>query len=232
MCHALSERGHDVLIATTDADGAERLPVELGRRTIYQNVPALFCRRQWSEAYKYSHPLARWLEAHVRDFDVVHIHAVFSHACLAAARACRRRGVPYVVRPLGTLDPWSLKQKRFRKLAFWYLGGRPMLTGAAAIHYTTQSEEELVAESFGLKRGAVIPLGVEEQLLTLIDEAEDSVAEVESFDGHPYALVLSRLHQKKGLELLLPAFLSLVRRPEFAEWRLVLAGDGDARCGS
>jgi len=48
----------------------------------------------------------------------VHIHAVFSHACLAAAQACRRHKVPYVVRPLGTLDPWSLRQKPFRKRLF------------------------------------------------------------------------------------------------------------------
>jgi glycosyltransferase involved in cell wall biosynthesis len=53
------------------------------------------------------------------------------------------------------------------------------------------------------------------------DENDPAVAE------SPYVLVLSRLHQKKGLELLLPAFLSLAKRPEFAKWKLVLAGDGE-----
>jgi glycosyltransferase involved in cell wall biosynthesis len=38
---------------------------------------------------------------------------------------------------------------------------------------------------------------------------------------------MSRLHQKKGLEVLLPAFLSLVKKPEFAKWQLVLAGEGE-----
>src|SRR5205085_1067284 len=108
MCRALRGGGVDTLIATTDADGEGRLAVELGRHTLFKDVPAIFFSRQWSEAYKYSRPLAHWLDAHVGDFDVVHIHAVFSHACLAAAKACRKRGVPYVVRPLGTLDPWSL----------------------------------------------------------------------------------------------------------------------------
>ena len=228
MCRALRQDGVDTLIATTDADGGGHLSVELGRPVSFSDVPAIFFPRQWSEAYKYSRPLARWLEENVRDFDVVHIHAVFSHACLTASRACRHHGVPYVVRPLGTLDPWSLRQKRFRKRVFWYLGVRRMLMRAATIHYTTQSERELVAESFELERGTVIPLGVEERLLAVTKAAENSTVEAESFDGHPYALVLSRLHRKKGLELLLPAFLSLVKRPEFAEWRLVLAGDGDA----
>src|SRR6185503_20507295 len=44
--------------------------------------------------------------------------------------------------------------------------------------------------------------------------------------GDPYMLVLSRLHPKKGLDVLIDAFLSLVQAPQFAQWRLVLAGDG------
>jgi glycosyltransferase involved in cell wall biosynthesis len=39
-------------------------------------------------------------------------------------------------------------------------------------------------------------------------------------------IVLSRLHPKKGLDVLIEAFLSLVQKGKFAEWRLVLAGDG------
>jgi glycosyltransferase involved in cell wall biosynthesis len=105
MCHALQERGIEPLIVSTDADGAGRLPVELAHSLVYKRVPVVFFSRQWSEAFKYSHPLARWVGGHVREFDVVHIHAVFSHACLAAAKACRRYNVPYVVSPHGTLDP-------------------------------------------------------------------------------------------------------------------------------
>jgi glycosyltransferase involved in cell wall biosynthesis len=222
MCRALRVRGVETLIATTDADGGARLPVGLGSPTSYGGVPAVFFPRQWSEAYKYSRPLARWLDAHVREFDVVHVHAVFSHACLAAARACRKRGVPYIVRPLGTLDPWSLKQKGWRKKLFWHLGVKRMLEAAAAIHYTAAPERELAERSLGLARGVVVPLGVE-------SEAEGGAGGPPApHGGHPYVLVLSRLHPKKGLELLLPAFLSLAKLREFAGWRLILAGDGDA----
>ncbi|HKC63758.1 MAG TPA: glycosyltransferase, partial [Pyrinomonadaceae bacterium] len=111
MCHALKGCGVDTLISATNADGGGRLNVKIGEPVSYKDVPAIFFPRWWSEAFKYSKPLACWLNAHVADFDLVHIHAVFSHACLAAAKACSKKGVPYVVRPLGTLDPWSLKQK-------------------------------------------------------------------------------------------------------------------------
>jgi len=45
---------------------------------------------------------------------------------------------------------------------------------------------------------------------------------------HPYVLVLSRLHPKKALEVLVEAFVSLIKHPEFRNRRLVLAGEGPA----
>ena len=228
MCRALRGRGVDTLIATTDADGAGRLAVDLGRPTLYDDVPAIFFPRQWSEAYKYSRQLARWLDAHVAEFDVVHIHAVFSHACLAAAKACRKRGVPYIVRPLGTLDPWSLKQKSTKKKLLWHLSVKRMLDGAGAIHYTALPEQKLAEESLGLGRGVVVPLGIEIDSTGGDGDIETPQALDPVLSNHPYVLVLSRLHPKKGLEMLLPAFLSLAKQREFAEWKLVLAGDGDA----
>src|SRR5204863_3981132 len=107
---------------TTDADGASRLPVQLGVPIEWGGSRVIFFRRQVSEAFKYSRPLAVLVGEHVADFEAAPIHAVFSHACLAAAAACRRHRVPYVVRPLGTLDPWSLRQKPLRKRLLWRAG--------------------------------------------------------------------------------------------------------------
>src|SRR5262249_31184971 len=157
MCRALQTLGTEVLIATTNADGSEELQVALGEKIVYQGAPTIFFARQWSEALKYSRPLALWLEQNVQNFDLPHIHAVCSHACVAAARACGKNGVPYLVRPLGTLDPWSLKQKSFRKRLFWHLGVKQMLAGAAAIHYTSAEEKRLVETELSLSRGVVVP---------------------------------------------------------------------------
>src|SRR5260370_9819348 len=99
MGRGLPPQGVGVLIATTDADGPTRLPVERGTQLSWQGIPAIFFPRQWSEAFKYSRLLATWLDRHVGDFDVVHIHAVFSHASLAAAGASHRSGGPSLGRP-------------------------------------------------------------------------------------------------------------------------------------
>lgn len=213
-------------MATTDADGPARLRVPLGAPTTYDGVGAIFFRRQWSEAFKYSRPLASWLKAHVADFDLVHIHAVFSHACLAAARASYQLGQPYVVSPHGTLDPWSMRQKPVRKWLMWHLGARRMLACAAAVHYTTRDEERLAEASLGLSRGVVVPLGLD--LTNYAGPATPGHFRTQFGLGQqPYVLVLSRLHPKKRLGPLIDAFLEVTRRASLRQWRLVIAGDGD-----
>jgi glycosyltransferase involved in cell wall biosynthesis len=228
MCRAIKARGADVEIVTTDADGPGHLAVEVGAQLNHQGVPTTFFPRQLSETYGYSRPLGRWLRSNVGRFDVVHIHAVFSHPCLAAAKACRMNGVPYVVRPLGSLDPWSMRQKPWRKGLMWRLGVGRMLRRATAIHYTTAEEMRLAEDSLGLKRGVVVPLGIELGEMNAQQDRASFGRKHPAFGDGDYVLSLSRLHPKKNLESLVEAFVSLVGRPEFRDWKLALAGDGDA----
>lgn len=252
MCRSLQEQGTEVMIVTTDHEMASSPAFQVASRMSadagdsgsnfptqqslirdskfetrnYQGVPTLFFPLQWGESFKYSRPLAAWLDANVNKFDVVHIHAVFNHACLAAGAACRKHHVPYVVRPLGTLDPWSMKQKPVRKFLFWQLAGKRLLQSAAAVHYTARAEQTAAEESLGVNHGRVIPLGVETNLpaQTHVDEVVSD--KLLSLHGHPYVLVLSRLHPKKGLDIFVDAFLSLGKQKDFEGWRLVLAGEG------
>jgi glycosyltransferase involved in cell wall biosynthesis len=194
-----------------------------------------------------------WLDENVRSFDVVHIHAVFNHSSIAAARACRKHLVPYVVRPLGTLDPWSLKQKSLRKSLFWNLAAKRMMADAATIHFTAQAEFDRVKDSRGLTHGSVVPLGIASTDSVLgpqaaspapgepyplivkslirrvgtIPRGQAGTPAVPARWG-PYILFLPRLHPKKGLDVLIKAFVSVHKNQEFSEWRLVIAGDGDA----
>jgi glycosyltransferase involved in cell wall biosynthesis len=214
MCRALQQRGIEVLLVTTGAG----MPAFKSVQAIdYEDVPAIFFPAQFAESFKYSRPLSVWLKQHVGGFDLAHIHAVFNHSSVAAARECRMQRVQYVIRPLGTLDPWSMKQKAFRKRLFWSLAGASMLNGAAAVHYTSHAEKTATEDLLGVNHGRVIPLGVEAVAGSTNGARPD-----------PYVLVLSRLHPKKGLDVLIDAFIALTRRENFAPWRLVIAGDGPA----
>jgi len=241
MCRALIARGHEVCIATT-RHGLSGLNGNGKGPQLYNGASIHFFPVQWGDGFKYSRPLKTWLDENVRSFDVVHIHAVFNHSSIAAARACRRHLVPYVVRPLGTLDPWSLKQKSLRKSLFWSLVAKRMMADAATIHYTAQAEFDRVKDSLGLTHGNVVPLGIGSSDSVLGPQAsppapsnhspcwaqgQAETPAVPALRG-PYILFLSRLHPKKGLDVLIKAFVAVQKHQEFSEWGLVIAGDGDA----
>jgi glycosyltransferase involved in cell wall biosynthesis len=216
MCRALQEQGLDVFLSATSHGLTQNF-----RDTVsdYKGVPARLFPAQLGASYKYSRPLAAWLNSNVGHFDLVHIHAVFNHASIAAASACRKSGVPYVVRPLGTLDPWSMKQKAGRKRIFWSLVGKRMLQGSAAVHYTAAGEQTATEEFLGINHGRVIALGVEVNSSAAVRRAADIFPAVAN---RRYVLLLSRLDPKKGVEVLIDAFKAV----NDDAWRLVIAGDG------
>ena len=123
MCRGLDARGVRTTIATTRSDVDGFATVRTREKTTFEGVEAIFFPRI-GERFKYSGSLARWLAHAVGDFDVVHIHAVFSHSSLTAGRACRRRQAPYVLRPLGSLGPWALSQGAWKKQALLGTGGQ------------------------------------------------------------------------------------------------------------
>ena len=211
----LREAGVDALLAATDADGPGRLPVAAGEEVEYLGARCIFFPRWRGESLKPSPELARWLRGHAGEFDVVHVHSVFSHSSVAAGRAAGRAGVPYVVRPLGQLDAWSLSQHAWRKRAFLALAGRSLVERAAALHWTDESEQRRAPRFAAGRPSFVAPLGVDERLF----EAR------EAGEREPVVLFLSRLHPKKNVEALIDAFASLGGEAE--GWRLVVAGDGE-----
>jgi glycosyltransferase involved in cell wall biosynthesis len=220
MCRGLIAAGTDALIATTDADGDGRLTVPLDQPTTWQGIPAIFFERTLGESVKYSRGLSRWLHGHVEGFDIVHVHALLSHASLAACRAARAATVPYIVRPLGTLAPWSLAQNPLRKRALLALGAKRLLLGAAAIQCTSAREKQDLEAGFGVSTAVVVPLGIDEALLTGVPPDAGTRTQ------DRYCLALSRIHPKKNLESVITSFLAAAAR--HPRWRMVVAGEGDA----
>ena len=213
---ALRARGLGVTIATTNADGEGVLPVPIEDATEYEGVDARFFERR-GEGFKYSPSLARWLRRWVAEFDVVHVHAVFSHSSLAAGRACRAAHVPDLVRPLGSLDPWSLGQSAWRKRVLLWSAAGSLLRYAAGIHFTTAGEQELAAPVIGRTPSRVVPLGIDEEYLRAVF--------VPAVDRDRRIAVVARLDRKKNLTALIRAFHTAAAA---SDWRLTIAGDGES----
>ena len=226
IARTLAALGVEVEVATTDDDGPGlHLEVEHGKRVQSSGYGIRYFRKQ-SDFYKVSLPFRRWIRGHVGDYDVVHIHAMFSYVSNCAARAARRSNVPYVVRPLGVLNRWGIENRRplLKSLSLRFIE-EPILERAAAIHYTSGQERAEAEQSGVVARGVILPLGIDLAPFQKLPDPSRFWKRFPIAAGRPLVLFLSRIDPKKGLDLLLEAFRQVLKARPAA--LLIVAGEGD-----
>jgi glycosyltransferase involved in cell wall biosynthesis len=152
---------------------------------------------------------------------LVHDHGLWGYTNRSAWRVAKSRNIPYVLSPRGMLEPWALQYKRFKKKLGWWTYQRRIVSSAAVIAATADSEYESV-RGLGLRNPvAVIPNGIDLDVPnSLLVSASGGEA-----DGVRTALFLSRIQAKKGLLNLLHAWALISP----VGWRLKIAGpdEGD-----
>ena len=178
------------------------------------------------------HPdLRRTVEAAVARADAVVIHALWEQVQHETARACQRAGVPYVVSTCGMLDEWPLRQNPLVKRLFLALRVRKNLRRARALHAATPMEgQSLRRLKLDGPEIVVELLGIELDDFQHLPPRGRFRARHPRLGDRPVVLFLSRLHYKKGIDLLIPGFAEAVRRlgdGPGGDAMLVLAGPAE-----
>lgn len=169
------------------------------------------------------------------DFDLMHLHGVWEPHLLHAARHARARRRPYVITPHGALDPWSLQQKAAKKTLALRTTHHRLVPGADAIQVLTEFERRSVLRLWPRLHGATISnvangVDLREIDAALASQGPERATCIPGLEDRPYILFLSRLHHKKGLELLGEAFDTLALRHE--RLALVVAGPDEDGSGA
>jgi glycosyltransferase involved in cell wall biosynthesis len=174
----------------------------------------------------FSLEFAKTLRRRIRQFDVVHIHAVWNFPTWYTMWTAWRSGVPYMVAPQGSLEPWAYSSGHWLRRVHAKFAERPLLNRASRLQALTDAEVAQFA-AFGLTApSVVIPNGV---AMDWLEPPAGRVIEGLGFGNNVrVVLYLSRLHPKKGLDILLRAFADLSRLVDNV--MLVVAGD-DAGSG-
>ncbi|MCE7974021.1 MAG: glycosyltransferase [Leptolyngbya sp. PLA1] len=174
--------------------------------------------------------LAAALTDLARGVQVMHVHGVWDVTVRASYAASVATRVPMVVVPHGMLDPWSMRAtpaKRVKKSMAMALTFRRILNHACFFH-TLNADEQTGMAPLGLRPPCeVIPNGVFLDEFANLPGPEEFRATHAALGTEPFVLFLSRLHHKKGLDILADAFSLVLRTHPGA--RLVVAGpDGGA----
>ena len=178
--------------------------------------------------YRYNPRLAPWLEQNARRFDVVVLHGLWNYSSFGSWLGLRKGSTPYYIFAHGMMDPWFRTKyplKHFAKQIFWTLAEGRVLRDAQSVLFTC--EEERVRARGVFKghpyRERVVLFGTADpQGDPELQKSAFSVAFPELRDRR-FLLFLSRIHPKKGCDLLLQAFAALA--PELpSDLHLVIAG--------
>lgn len=226
LVKALRQWDCDAEIVTTNHDGPSILDVPLNQRIEYEQVPIWFlprCEPPMKE-FIFSTALTGWLWQHIRNYDLIETHYLFSYASTCAGAFARWYRVPYIVRTIGQLSGWALAQSRWKKQIYTFLVERHNLNCAAAIHCTSDGEAKDVRH-FGIQTPTIaLPLGVEPPIIDL--QAKQKLRDAYGISPQtPIVLFFSRLHYKKRPDLLLLALKKLAQQNY--DFHLILAGTGE-----
>lgn len=188
-------------------------------RGAWGEVPLHVLDRAGPSAFGYTPGLKDRLGS--ENFDLVHTHGLWMYSSLAASGWGRSKCQPWLVSPHGMLDPWAVRNARWKKRLAGLLYENRHLHGAACLHALCDVEAEAF-RAYGLTNPiAVIPNGVN------LPESLDGIAKPEWAESLPteahVLLFLGRLHPKKGLYNLLQAWARDIKVKDEL-WFLVIAG--------
>jgi len=223
FCQVFAALGNPTTLVTGDATD---VPSEWADSTGRQ-IPRLIAINPPEGKFALLHrsDKARLREA-IADAQVLHLHTPWEPSNLQAAALARQAGVPYVLSAHGMLDDWSMAQKGFKKRAYLKLAGGKLLRRAARVHFTAQAEHDQARKWLVSDNGVVLPLVMDLSPFENLpgpDLARQRFAPLRQADTK--LLFLSRVHPKKGVDLLIKALAELRTRGRTAS--LLIAGPGE-----
>ncbi len=233
LSRELVRQGHQVSIYASNVDGLGKLNVPLDRPVIDDGVEIHYFQG-WSEPSRYMFSVSMWraLRDTVATFDVVHIYSIYGFSSSAAAYWCRKRGVPHMVHPHGSLDPFLRRRHRPRKWIHEKLLAERDYRKATGVLFNSVEEMQLASDWPGLKispngkapKRFVVPVGLDRRWLQDPDAAAGERLRnlFPELRGRRLVVYFGRINFKKGLDILARAFAKVAR--ERQDVRLVLAG--------
>lgn len=196
LASALAQNGTEVFVARILGEAEE---ITLPKNVFFGSI----------ESGEFVLDSGRRLDIH--HFDIIHSHSLWLRFCHQVSKLAHEQKIPLIVSPRGTLEPWALNYRKWKKRLAWIVYQKRDLQHCGGLHATSEGEANSL-HRLGLRPQIwVVPNGIS----TL---GENSLAAVGRRERK--AIYLGRFHPVKNLKTLLSAWAKL--KPK--GWILELAG--------
>lgn len=216
LCGLAAAAGHQVVLVTYDD---RDIPESWAPEVVKIDPPR-------GPLQRFDGKTLKILQNQLNQTDVLHLHTPWESPNVQVARLARAANRPYILTIHGMLDDYSMAQRGLKKRIYMALWGRRLLEGAFKVHSTAEAELQQAHKWFPKGRGEVIPLVFDLDAYRQLPGPQPARRAFPFLQGDdPVVLFLSRLHYKKGVELLIDAVAALRQRGRPVQ--LVITGTGE-----
>lgn len=214
----LNELGVSVEVVCLDAPTEPYLKNHPG--AIHAIGPSLF-------GYRFNTKLISWIAKNRSKYDAVIVNGIWQFHSFATWLSLHNTKTPYFVFTHGMLDPWFKRTyplKHIKKCLYWPWAEYRVLRDAKRVIFTSEEERLLARKSFQLyhAKEAVTAYGTSNPPENGLELSKKFLAAHPHLNGKRIILFLSRIHEKKGCDLLIEAFSRIFNKDN--SLRLVIAG--------
>ncbi|QNR85292.1 glycosyltransferase [Pedobacter riviphilus] len=211
---------HEVQVLTTTANGQNELDIPINKPVLVDGASVTYFKRLTKDHSHFS-PKLLWELKKMRQTPnaklIIHIHAWWNLVSVLSCWMAKWYKIPVVLSPRGMLTTYTQNNRNsFSKKLLHNLIGKKLLQ-YCHIHATSEQEKQDILKIVTPKSITVIP-----NLVNIKESLNSSQLAIDNNDTTVFHLIfLSRIEEKKGLELLFDA-LSLLD----INWQLSIAGSG------
>lgn len=136
----------------------------------------------------------------IKKIDLIHFHEIWSLKIIIIIYLANKLLIKHFFVGHGYLDEWSLKQKPLKKILFKFFFLERAIKSSSAFFSSTKKEYIDVKKNFKINNPFIIPNGIN------IDQFDKRTLEYKKIKK---ILFFGRIHEKKGLKLLIDSINSL-----------------------
>lgn len=214
----LAKKGHEVTILTTDFD----FDIKYANVIRYEDVKVIpfHCMLNWG-LFLYSPSMKSWIKENIKRFDIVHMHNFRSYQNSVIYYYARKYNVQYILQAHGSVLPFFSKI-RLKKM-YDFIWGYKILKNASKCIALTKTEEEKY-KKMGVKPNKIeiVPNGIDLHDYENLPKKGTFRKKYRINDNEKIVLYVGRLHESKGIDLLVRSFSDILKK--LSNIRLVIVG--------